>query len=50
MLPPDLGAAESSQHLVLGGVAVVDDDVVVGALLVGLDLEFNVRLKAVGFC
>ena len=41
----DLGSAKSSQHLVFGGVAVVDDHVIVRALLMGLNLEFDESLK-----
>ena len=36
-----LGAAEPAQYLPIRGVAIVDDDVVVSALLVGLQLELS---------
>ena len=37
----ELGAAEPAQDLLVRGVAVVDDDVVIGALLVGFQLELG---------
>ena len=37
----ELGPTEPAQYLLVRGVTVVDDDVVVGALLVGLQLELG---------